>query len=357
MSVVVTGGAGFIGSALVRHLIRDCGERVVNVDKLTYAGDLSTVAEVSSNPLYTFAQVDITDRHALERLFAQHRPTAVYHLAAESHVDRSIDGPEAFIRTNVLGTFQLLDVSRAYWQALGESERERFRFLHVSTDEVFGSLGATGFFSESTPYDPSSPYASSKAASDHLVRAWHRTYGLPIMISNCSNNYGPFQFPEKLIPLMVTKALKGEPLPVYGTGQQVRDWLFVEDHVDALVTIMECGGVGESYNIGGSSESTNLELVRTLCILLERIVPNNGRNAPYESLITHVADRPGHDVRYAMDTTKIAGELGWRPKRSLHDGLERTVRWLVSHRDWYDTITNTRYAGDRLGIAESRRAP
>ena len=351
MSVVVTGGAGFIGSALVRHLVRDRGERVVNVDKLTYAGDLSTVADVADNPRYTFEQADVADRAALERIFTQHRPTAVYHLAAESHVDRSIDGPEAFVRTNVLGTFQMLEVARNYWSTLGDAERGRFRFLHVSTDEVFGSLGASGLFEETTPYDPSSPYASTKAASDHLVRAWHRTYGFPALITNCSNNYGPYQFPEKLIPLTITKALRGESLPVYGDGLQVRDWLFVEDHVDALVTVMTRGRIGESYNIGGSSESTNLALVRTICDLLEKIEPGAGRNASYSSLITHVADRPGHDRRYAMDTTKIRTELAWRPRESLQSGLEKTVRWLTSHRTWYESIRASRYEGDRLGVS------
>jgi dTDP-glucose 4,6-dehydratase len=354
MSVIVTGGAGFIGSALVRHLVRDHGERVVNVDKLTYAGDLSTVADVADHPLYAFEHADVADRDALERIFTRHRPTAVYHLAAESHVDRSIDDPEAFVRTNVLGTFRLLEVARRYWNGLGDDERARFRFLHVSTDEVFGSLGSTGLFEETTPYDPSSPYASTKAASDHLVRAWHRTYGFPALITNCSNNYGPFQFPEKLIPLMITKALRGEPLPVYGDGLQVRDWLYVEDHVDGLVTVMRRGRVGESYNIGGTSESTNLALVRTICELLETIEPGNGRNRSYASLITHVADRPGHDRRYAMDTTKIRNELGWRPRESLRTGLEKTVRWLTSHRSWYDSIHASRYEGDRLGASATR---
>ena len=356
MNVLVTGGAGFIGSALVRRLLGD-GELVINVDKLTYAGDLSRLGRAAESSRHLFEKVDITEREALDRIFATHRPSHVYHLAAESHVDRSIDGPNAFVSTNVVGTCTLLESARGYWSSLTGTDREHFRFLHVSTDEVFGSLGATGAFCETTAYDPSSPYSSTKAAADHLVRAWHRTYGLPVLISNCSNNYGPYQFPEKLIPLMVCKALRGEALPVYGDGNQVRDWLYIRDHVNALVAVMDRGEVGESYNIGGSSERSNIDVVRLICDLLEKLHPETSFNGRYEDLIAHVADRPGHDVRYAMDTTKIRKSLGWRPLETFESGLEKTVRWALANQHWYDAIRASRYEGNRLGSARiaSRR--
>ena len=332
-TILVTGGAGFIGSTVVMHLIRDTDARVVTVDKLTYAGHLESLSGVAGSPRHVFERVDICDRLAMERIFRRYRPDAVMHLAAESHVDRSIDSPAAFIHTNVVGTFTLLEVARSWWQGLAGSARERFRFLHVSTDEVYGDLGESGCaFTEETPYDPSSPYSACKAGADHLVRAWRRTYGLPTLITNCSNNYGPRQFPEKLIPLTILNALEGRPLPIYGRGDQIRDWLYVEDHARALRLVLEKGRPGETYNIGGRAERRNIEVVRALCELLDELAPS--AHSPHPRLITHVADRPGHDLRYAMDTSKIERELGWRPQESFDTGLRKTVQWYLENRAW-----------------------
>lgn len=339
--VLITGGAGFIGSAVIRYLIQETDYEVVNFDALTYAGNLGSVAEVADDPRYRFVHGDIRDRELLERVFREHRPGAVMHLAAESHVDRSIHGPAAFIETNIVGTYQLLEAARAYWQDLPDAERERFRFHHVSTDEVYGSLGKEGKFTESTPYRPNSPYSASKASSDHLVRAWHHTYGLPVVTSNCSNNYGPYQFPEKLIPLMILNALDGKPLPVYGTGENVRDWLYVEDHARALRLVLERGTVGETYNIGGLAERSNLEVVRTICAILDRLRPDPA--GPYERLITFVEDRPGHDLRYAIDPGKVERELGWRPRESFDSGLEKTVRWYLDNPGWVEDVRTGAY--------------
>ena len=351
---LVTGGAGFIGSAVVRALIGTTGHRVINVDKLTYAGNLASLAEVATNPRHVFVQADICDTPAMQRLFAEHRPDVVMHLAAESHVDRSIDGPAEFIRTNVVGTSVLLEVVRRYWKGLQEREPDKaagFRFHHVSTDEVYGDLaGPQGLFSESTAYAPSSPYAASKAGADHLVRAWQRTYGLPTLITNCSNNYGPYHFPEKLIPLMILNALAGKPLPVYGDGQQVRDWLYVEDHARALIRVASDGRVGETYNIGGHNEKTNLDVVEAICDLLQERVP---AERSYRDLITFVDDRPGHDRRYAIDAGKIARELGWVPHETLESGLRKTVEWYLVNPHWWRRVQDGRYQGQRLGLAET----
>ena len=329
MKILVTGGAGFIGSAVIRQAIRD-GHQVVNLDCLTYAANLANVAQVSNAPGYAFEQVSITDRAGLDRVFSQHEPDAVMHLAAESHVDRSIDGPAAFIETNVTGTYTLLEAARHYW--VGAGRPENFRFHHISTDEVFGSLGAEGKFTEDTPYDPRSPYSASKASSDHLVRAWHETYGLPVVLTNCSNNYGPFHFPEKLIPVVILNALHGKPIPVYGAGENVRDWLYVEDHADALLLVLQKGQVGRSYNIGGENEARNIDLVRTICALLDERRPEQ---APHDRLIRFVTDRPGHDLRYAIDPSRIREELGWRPSVTLEQGLARTVDWYLANEDWW----------------------
>jgi dTDP-glucose 4,6-dehydratase len=353
-SVVVTGGAGFIGSTLVRRILEATDLTVVNVDKLTYAGNLDSLAEVADDARYRFEQVDICDVEAVRRVIHQWRPGAVLHLAAESHVDRSIDAPAAFIQTNVLGTFTLLEESYRWWKTLPEEERRRFRFLHVSTDEVYGSLGLAGAFTEETPYRPSSPYAASKAASDHVVRAWGHTYGLPIVVTNCSNNYGPRQFPEKLIPLMILTALAGKPLPVYGTGENVRDWLFVEDHADALLAVLRQGRVGETYNIGGQSERKNIDVVRSICRILDQVAPDP-RLGPRESLIRFVTDRPGHDLRYAMDISKIRAEIGWTPRQSFESGMERTVRWYLENRRWCERVQSGAYRGERLGLGEVAR--
>jgi len=345
MKILVTGGAGFIGSAVVRQAIAD-GHEVVNLDKLTYAASLSNVAPVADSPAYAFERVDICDRAALDRVFARHQPDAVMHLAAESHVDRSIDGPGDFIRTNVDGTYTLLESARAWWQAAGRPEG--FRFHHISTDEVYGSLGETGLFTEETPYAPNSPYSASKAASDHLVRAWGETYGLPVLVTNCSNNYGPYHFPEKLIPVVILNALAGREIPVYGQGINVRDWLFVEDHARALLLVVEKGQVGETYNIGGNAEATNIDLVRRICAILDEEIPDG---APHGRLITFVADRPGHDLRYAIDASKIRRELGWEPSVTLDEGLRRTVRWYLDNRDWWQEIQARGHRQERLGLA------
>lgn len=351
MHLLITGGAGFIGSALIRHLIQNTDERVVNLDKLTYAGNLQSLAAVASNPRYTFEQADICDRAALERIFAKHQPRAVMHLAAESHVDRSIDSAGEFIHTNIVGTFTLLEAARAYWGSLNDAQKAAFRFHHISTDEVYGDLhGTSDLFTETTPYAPSSPYSASKASSDHLVRAWQRTYGLPTLITNCSNNYGPCHFPEKLIPHIILNALSGKPLPVYGDGSQIRDWLYVEDHARALYQVVTQGKVGETYNIGGHNEKTNLEVVRTVCALLEELAPEKPAGvAKYEDLITFVKDRPGHDARYAIDAAKIGRELGWQPQETFDTGIRKTVAWYLENRDWWQNVLNGSYRLQRLG--------
>ncbi|WP_146591366.1 dTDP-glucose 4,6-dehydratase [Puniceibacterium confluentis] len=346
MKLLVTGGAGFIGSAVVRLAIAR-GHRVVNLDALTYAACLDNVASVAGDPNYAFVQADIRDRAALDRVLAEHQPDAVMHLAAESHVDRSIDAPGTFIETNVLGTFHLLEAARAYWQARGRPQG--FRFHHISTDEVFGSLGPTGQFSENTPYDPRSPYSASKASSDHLVRAWGETYGLPVVLTNCSNNYGPYHFPEKLVPVVILNALAGRPIPIYGAGLNVRDWLYVEDHADALLLVLEKGVLGESYNIGGENERSNLDLVRTICTLLDAKRPR--QTGSYADLITFVTDRPGHDARYAIDPSRIRDELGWRPSVTVEEGLERTVEWYLRHESWWRALQDRDGVGRRLGTA------
>ena len=344
MKLLVTGGAGFIGSAVVRQAVAR-GHEVVNLDTLTYAANLANVAGVSGSNLYTFEQADLRDRAALDRVLATHAPDAVMHLAAESHVDRSIDGPADFIETNVTGTFNLLEAVRSHWVARGRPAG--FRFHHISTDEVFGSLGPTGKFTETTPYDPRSPYSASKAASDHLVRAWHETYGLPVVLTNCSNNYGPYHFPEKLVPVVILNALHGRPVPVYGAGENVRDWLYVEDHADALLCVLKKGTVGRSYNIGGENEARNIDLVRMICALLDEMRPDG---APHARLITFVTDRPGHDARYAIDPTRIRSELGWRPSVTLEEGLRRTVRWYLDHEAWWRPLLERQGVGTRLGV-------
>lgn len=350
--ILVTGGAGFIGSAVVRHIINETNDDVINVDKLTYAGNLESLTSIANNPRYQFERVDICDRGEIERVFEQYQPDLVMHLAAESHVDRSIDGSQAFIETNIVGTYTLLEAARKYWTKLPEDKKSQFRFHHISTDEVYGDLdGTDDLFTESTPYAPSSPYSASKASSDHLVRAWLRTYGLPTIITNCSNNYGPYHFPEKLIPLMILNALEGKPLPVYGSGNQIRDWLYVEDHARALYKVVTEGTVGETYNIGGHNEKTNIEVVRTICKLLEELAPNkpNGMDK-YEDLITYVADRPGHDLRYAIDASKIARELGWRPQETFESGIRKTVEWYLNNQEWWSHVLDGSYNRERLGV-------
>ena len=351
MNILITGGAGFIGSALIRHIIHNTQDSVVNLDKLTYAGNLENLAGVFHNPRHTFVQADICDRAAIDKIFAEHRPDAVMHLAAESHVDRSIDSAGEFIQTNIIGTFTLLEASRAYCSTQPENRRAAFRFHHISTDEVFGDLhGTDGLFTETTPYAPSSPYSASKAGSDHLVRAWGRTYGLPVIVTNCSNNYGPCHFPEKLIPLMILNALAGKPLPVYGDGQQIRDWLYVEDHARALYTVVTQGKTGETYNIGGHNEKTNLEVVRTICALMEELAPEKPQGvARYEDLITFVTDRPGHDARYAIDASKIGRELGWKPQETFESGIRKTVQWYLDNRSWWQRVLDGSYRLERLG--------
>lgn len=351
MKILVTGGAGFIGSAVVRHIIANTKDSVVNVDKLTYAGNLESLESVENNPRYAFEQVDICDAKALARVFEQHKPDAVMHLAAESHVDRSIDGPAAFIETNIVGTYTLLEAARAYLNTLSDEKKAAFRFHHISTDEVYGDLeGTDDLFTETTSYAPSSPYSASKASSDHLVRAWLRTYGLPTIVTNCSNNYGPFHFPEKLIPLMILNALDGKPLPIYGNGQQIRDWLFVEDHARALYKVVTEGEVGETYNIGGHNEKANIDVVCTICALLEELVPNKPAGvAKYEDLITYVKDRPGHDVRYAINAAKIGRELGWKPQETFESGIRKTVEWYLNNKKWWSRVLDGSYNRERLG--------
>lgn len=345
---IVTGGAGFIGSAVVRTIIESSDDIVVNIDKLTYAGNLDSLLPVAENPRYHFLQADICDSKAMAEVFAEHQPDAIMHLAAESHVDRSIDGPGDFIQTNIVGSYTLLEAARQYWNSLQADSKEAFRFHHVSTDEVYGSLGDEGMFLETTPYDPSSPYSASKASSDHLVRAWNRTFGLPVVLTNCSNNYGPYQYPEKLIPLILQKARAGEALPIYGTGENIRDWLYVDDHARALILVMKQGSVGETYNIGGHNEVTNIDVVRTLCAILDDREPaKNGK--PYADLITYVTDRPGHDMRYAIDASKIQRDLGWTPEETFETGLAKTVDWYLANQQWIDRVLDGSYMGQRLG--------
>lgn len=357
MKILVTGGAGFIGSAVIRHIINNTQDSVINVDKLTYAGNLESLTSVSNSKRYAFEQVDICNRIELERVFSKHQPDAVMHLAAESHVDRSIDGPSDFIQTNIVGTYTLLEVARNYWNGLNAGRKAAFRFQHISTDEVYGDLPHPKedenahqiLFTETTAYAPSSPYSASKASSDHLVRAWQRTYGLPILVTNCSNNYGPYHFPEKLIPLVILNALEGKPLPIYGKGDQIRDWLYVEDHARALYIVANQGKIGETYNIGGHNEKTNLEVVKTICSMLDELITSPF--TPHTSLITHVQDRPGHDRRYAIDASKIERELGWKPQETFESGIRKTVQWYLNNIEWCQRVQNGNYQRERLGVA------
>jgi dTDP-glucose 4,6-dehydratase len=355
LRVLVTGGAGFIGSALCRYLVQEIGASVLNIDKLTYAGNTASLREIAQDPRYSFQQVDVCDRQALDAAFAAFLPDTVMHLAAESHVDRSIEGAAAFIETNLVGTFTMLEVARQYVETLPQPARAAFRFLHVSTDEVYGSLGPDGLFSETTAYDPSSPYSASKAGADHLASAWHRTYGLPVIISNCSNNYGPYHFPEKLIPLIILNALHDKPLPVYGAGSNVRDWLHVEDHVRALWLIASKGRPGEKYNVGGRNERRNIDVVRDICAIMDRLRP---QGAPHDRLISHVRDRPGHDHRYAIDATRLETELGWKARETFGTGIEKTIRWYLDNEWWWRPLRDKVYAGERLGLnAAAEAAP
>lgn len=358
MRILITGGAGFIGSAVIRHIINNTNDSVINLDKLTYAGNLESLESISANPRYIFEQVDICDRFELERVFEQHKPNAVMHLAAESHVDRSISGPAAFIKTNIVGTYNLLEVTRKYWNQLDTDSKRTFRFHHISTDEVYGDLphpeeqeGKLPLFTEETSYTPSSPYSASKASSDHLVRAWLRTYGLPTIVTNCSNNYGPYHFPEKLIPLVILNALDGKPLPIYGKGDQIRDWLFVEDHARALYTVVTKGAVGETYNIGGHNEKQNIEVVKAICSILDEFRP---KVTKYEDQITFVEDRPGHDRRYAIDSTKMSTDLGWKPEETFETGLIKTVEWYLNNAEWCARVQDGSYQRERLGILNSK---
>ncbi|WP_409158638.1 dTDP-glucose 4,6-dehydratase [Pectobacterium sp. B2J-2] len=350
--ILITGGAGFIGSALVRYILTETQDSVVIVDKLTYAGNLSSLAPAADSERFAFEQVDICDRAGLDRVFKAYQPALVMHLAAESHVDRSIDGPAAFIETNIVGTYTMLEAARHYWQSLADADKRAFRFHHISTDEVFGDLhGTDDLFTETTSYAPSSPYSASKASSDHLVRAWLRTYGFPAIITNCSNNYGPYHFPEKLIPLVILNAVAGKPLPVYGDGAQIRDWLFVEDHARALYKVVTEGKIGETYNIGGHNERKNIEVVQTICALLEELAPNKPAGVEhYRDLITYVKDRPGHDMRYAIDAGKIERELGWRPEETFETGMRKTVNWYLNNEKWWRSVQDGSYAGERLGL-------
>lgn len=353
MKILVTGGAGFIGSAVVRHIIENTQDTVINIDKLTYAGNLESLVSVQDSSRYHFRQIDICDSAALDQVFAEFLPDAVMHLAAESHVDRSIDGPAAFIETNIVGTYVLLESARKYWTGLTDAKKSAFRFHHISTDEVYGELGATGLFTEETPYSPNSPYSASKASSDHLVRAWHETYGFPTIITNCSNNYGPYHFPEKLIPLIILNALSAKPLPIYGKGNQVRDWLYVDDHARALYKVVTEGVVNETYNIGGHNEKQNIEVVHTICDLLEELRPEKPAGvAQYKDLITHVADRPGHDVRYAIDASKIKRELGWSPEETFESGIRKTVCWYLDNQGWWQHVLDGSYQLQRLGLGQ-----
>ena len=353
-TILVTGGAGFIGSALVRYLIEQTDNKVINIDKLTYAGNLESLKTIENHPRYSFEQLDICDSGAVKKVITGYQPEAILHLAAESHVDRSIDGPAAFIETNVMGTFNLLDAARVYWSDLTAAKKQDFRFVHVSTDEVYGSLGETGYFSETTAYDPRSPYSASKAASDHLANAWFHTYGLPVLVTNCSNNYGPNQFPEKLVPTVILKALAGEPIPVYGDGGAVRDWLYVDDHVRGILAALEKGRPGETYNIGTNNEKNTVEMVSAICELLDELV-TDAKAKPHKDLMTFVKDRPGHDRRYAIDATKIKTELGWQPQESFKTGLRKTVLWYLENRDWCDHVLDGSYRLERLGMLSSHK--
>ena len=359
MKILVTGGAGFIGSAVIRHIIKNTADSVINLDKLTYAGNLESLSEIEASNRYSFEQVDICNRLELERVFTTHQPDIVMHLAAESHVDRSIDGPSAFIETNIIGTYTLLEATRQYWQKLVGNKKSAFRLHHISTDEVYGDLdGPEDLFTETTSYAPSSPYSASKASSDHLVRAWLRTYGLPTVITNCSNNYGPYHFPEKLIPLVILNALEGKALPIYGNGQQIRDWLYVDDHARALYLVATQGVIGETYNIGGHNEKANVDVVKTICLLLEELVPESshskksGNKNGFEGLIEFVKDRPGHDVRYAIDASKIEKELGWKPTETFESGIKKTVKWYLNNKDWWSRVLDGSYTLERLGTKE-----
>jgi len=349
LKLIVTGGAGFIGSAVIRYLINETDTTIINLDKLTYAGNLESLTGIEQNPRYHFVQADICDASTVTQIFEQFQPDAIMHLAAESHVDRSIDGPAEFIQTNIIGTYTLLEAARQYWQSLTNQRKDQFRFHHISTDEVYGSLGATGLFTETMPYQPNSPYSASKASSDHLVRAWHHTFNLPVITTNCSNNYGPYQFPEKLIPVIIINALAGNPLPIYGKGENIRDWLYVDDHARALWQVLQRGKLGETYNIGGHNEQKNLDVVYMICDILDELLPNSPYK-PHKQLITFVTDRPGHDQRYAIDADKIQQELGWSPQETFASGLRKTVQWYLENREWWQRVRDGRYRGERLGL-------